>query len=339
MRRYARTAARTAIAALALTALGLVAASPASAHTNDIFGFAYQDGPTGIATYDRLNADATLLPDSTDIGSDIRGIEVSNETGTGVGFLSGDPDSYFVFGWNHSTGALTAPTELTVNVPGFVEITDLSGLDTLPDGTLITWVEYSAFSGEFPAPFSAIATLNPATGVLTPIVNMADLLLGDPADYSLRSLATDPISGQTFAFLTSNVVSQPAYVGLNIALGTHGDAALFNGTDFEDGFISGADFDADGTLFFIYGNNDREIYELSSVGAPSTWDTAARHYIGDAAGNLGINPVADTALTIENTPALASTGSGFPIVWLVAGSVAVLAGGITVVTARRRKAA
>ena len=44
MRRYARTAARTAIAALALTALGLVAASPASEHTNDIFGLAYQDG-------------------------------------------------------------------------------------------------------------------------------------------------------------------------------------------------------------------------------------------------------------------------------------------------------
>jgi len=339
MRRSARTAARTAIAALALTALGLVAASPASAHTNNVFGFVYQDGPSGIATYDRLNADATLLPESTDIGSDIRGIEVGNETGTGVGFLAGDSAAHIVFTWNHTTGAVSAPTDLTVDVPGFVEITDLLGLDTLPDGTLITWVEYSAFSGEFPAPFSAIATLNPATGVLTPVIDMSDLLIGDPADYALRSLATDPISGQTFAFLSPFAATPPAYVGLNIAAGTHGDAALFNGTDFEDGFVAGADFDADGTLLFIYGNDEREIYELSSVGAPSTWDTAARHYIGDAAGNLGINPIADAALTIENTPALASTGSGFPIVWLVAGSVAVLVGGLTVVTARRRKAA
>jgi hypothetical protein len=339
MRRSARTAASTAIAALALTALSLGAASPASAHTNNIYGFVYQDGPTGIATYDRLNADATVLPDSTDIGADIRGIEVSNETGTGVGFTPGDPDSYFVFGWDHSTGAVSAPTELTVDVPGFVEITDLFGLDTLPNGTLITWVQYSAFSGEFPAPFSAIATLNPATGELTPVIDMSDLLLGDPADYRLRSLATDPISGQTFAFLSAFAATPPAYVGLNIAAGTHGDAALFNGTGFEDGFVSGADFDADGTLFFIYGNDDREIYELSSVGAPSTWDTAARHYIGDAAGNLGINPVAQAALTIEITPALASTGSSFPLVWLVAGTVAVLVGGLTVVTARRRKVA
>ena len=59
MRRSARTAARTAIAALALTALGLVAASPASAHTNNIFGFVYQDGPTGIATYDRQTSAAS----------------------------------------------------------------------------------------------------------------------------------------------------------------------------------------------------------------------------------------------------------------------------------------
>lgn len=339
MRRPASLVVRSLIAGVALTALGLVAATPASAHTNNIFGFVYQDGPTGIATYDRTTADATVLPSSTNVGDDVRGIEVFNEVGTGVGVNNGDPATFYTFAWNHTTGAIGTITPLTVDVVGFDGISNISGLDTLADGTLITWVEYFAFDNEFPVSYSAIATLNPVTGVLTPVIDMADLLLGDPSDYNLRSLATDPIGGQSFAFLVFVESGAPFYVALDVTAGTHGVPAGFNGTGFEAGFIAGADFDADGTLYFIFGNDQREIYELSSVGGPSTWGTASRQFIGDAAGNLGINPISNLALTIEHTPALASTGSSFPAVWLVAGTVAVLVGGITVVTTRRRRTA
>ncbi len=332
-----KLAVRSVIAGIALTALGLVAASPASAHTNNIYGWVTQAGPSGPATYDRTNAEATLLPSSVDVVDEIRGMEVFNEVGTAIVEDFGDPAVYSVFSWNHTTGAVGALTGLTVDVPAFVAIADLGGLDTLPNGTLITWVEYSAFDGEFPAQYSAIATLDPATGILTPVIDMSDLLLGDPSDYYLHSLATDPVSGQTFAFLSSRVASQPAYVGLNIAGGTHTAASLFNGTDFEDGFISGADFDFDGTLYFIYGNDARETYELSSVTGPSTWDTAARVYIGDAGVNVGENRIASRALTVEHSAALASTGSEVPLVWLLAGTVAVIAGAVTLVTTRRRR--
>ncbi len=331
-----KLAVRSVIAGIALTALGLVAASPASAHTNNIYGWVTQAGPSGPATYDRTNAEATLLPSSVDVGEEIRGIEVFNEVGTAIVVDYGDPNVYSVFSWNHTTGAAGALTELTVDVAGFVEITDLGGLDTLADGTLISWVEYSAYDGEFPSTFTAIATLDPATGILTPVIDMSDLLLGDPGDFYLQSLATDPVSGQTFAFLSASAAPQPAYVGLDIAGGTHTAAGVFNGTDFEDGFIAGADFDFDGTLYFIYGNDAREIYELSSVSGPSTWDTAARTYIGDAGGNVGVNRIASRALTVEHSAALASTGSELPLVWLFAGSIAVIAGTVTVVTTRRR---
>jgi hypothetical protein len=79
--------------------------------------------------------------------------------------------------------------------------------------------------------------------------------------------------------------------------------------------------------------------QLLKLGAPSGWPTAAPTYISTAPALYEQQEIAVMALTIEHT-ALANTGSELPVVaWLLVGTVAVLAGGVTVMVARRRSEA
>ncbi len=332
-----KLAVRSVIAGIALTALGLVAASPASAHTNNLFTYLDSGFVTnGFATMSRTDATVAPLPTTADVVDEVAGAEVFGEVGTAVGVIYGDPAIYYVFGWDHTTGAASPLVPLYVD--GADQVNVVTGLDTLLDGTTITWVEYDVTEGggEFPptTTYSAIATVNKLTGELVPIIDTSALTVGDDA-YGYTSLATDPISGVTYGFL--NKANASYYVDLYPNTSSYGDATLLGGEGFESGDVLGADFDYDGILYFIYANNLAEQFELSTLGAPSTWPTAKRTYIGEAGNNYDGYPLANLALTLEHSALLASTGSGFPLVWLVAGSVAVLAGGITVMATRRRR--
>src|SRR5689334_16427956 len=102
-------AVKTGIAAVALTALGLVAAAPASAHTNNMYGVILdadpQDVPAfqGFGTVGKTDGVATPLPtDATLNQEEIWGIEVFNEKGTALG----RQQAYWIAPWDHSTGAL-----------------------------------------------------------------------------------------------------------------------------------------------------------------------------------------------------------------------------------------
>jgi hypothetical protein len=340
MRRPAKLVIRGIVAGIALASLGFMVASPASAHTNNIYGFVNYDGPSGFATFDRTNADATLLPALLSTGPDhVLGIDITNEVASGVGVTYNASDTYYTFTWDHTTGAILSV--VGAYVAGATSLDNMRGLDTLPDGTLVTWVDYTLDSGKGSASYSAIATVNSTTGELTPVIDMSDLLQGDPPGYSLQEIATDPISGSTFALLLATSSSAPAFVQLNFSLNSHSVPTTFGGTGFENGDFRGADFDADGTLYFIFNNNQRDRYELSSVSGPATWATAPRTVIGDAAGNLGTNVIDPYALAVEYTPpvspALAKTGAEFPTALLLLGSVAVLAGAVTVVTVSRKR--
>lgn len=345
-----KLAARALIAGVAVSAMSLIAASPASAHTNNVFTYFDFDRESevalapGFGTLDRTNGALTALPTAATVDVfEIIGAEVFNEVGTaiGVGPLVELYSQFLIIPWDHSTGAEQPP--VPAYVAGADGIQTMSGLDTLADGTLITYVEWVITpSNEFPVPFtsSAIATVNPVTGQLTPVINLTSLTVTNEFGLEFKSIATDPISGVTYGFLESDNVGPDLsfFVTLDIAGATHGPLTQFEGVGFENGFIEGADFDADGTLYFIYGNNGIEQYELSTLGAPSGWPTAERHVNAIAASNyLGDYPLNTLALTLEYTPILAETGAEFPALVLAASGVAVLAGTVTVVASKRRK--
>ena len=336
--------ARVALAGIAATALGLVAAAPASAHTNNLYTFLGNVDPQTFATMDRASGAVSALGTPSSVPVDeVLGAEVFDEVGTAVA-ADADADGFSVLGWNHSTGAVDVPVALFVTgETGPTQVLAISGLDTRLDGTLLTYAIYEEqiSGGEFPTfeQFGVIATLDRGTGELTPIIDLTEYgLNGDDENWiSFESIATDPSTGTTYGFMTSFEDRTPYFITLDIAAGTHSEPTLFAGSGFESGFIAGADFDGDGTLYFIYGNNDREVYELSKLGAPAGWAAEARTYIADAASNYPDYPLNELALTLEHT-ALAATGAEVPagVLWLLGGTLAVVGAGVVVVTGRRR---
>jgi hypothetical protein len=327
-----KLARRAVVAGIALAAVGALAASPAGAATGTLYTYLGDSIPNGFATMSAANGDVTRLsvpaPDNT---YGIVGAEVFNGVGTAVGGPAGP--NQFVITWDPATGARTS--QVAAFVAGADAGVGMLALDTLVDGTTVTYVEYEV---TVPGPepittdFAAIATVNRTTGELVPVIDLSSLL----ASIDAVSIATDPISGVTYLFLVLDD-GGAEYSALDFGLGTFTAPALFGGTGFESGEILGADFDSDGTLYFNYANNLALQYELSSIGSPSGWPTAPRTFIGLPGSNLPDSfPIAELALTV-GSPALASTGSEFSPLWLLAGTVAVLGGVVTVVTVSRKR--
>src|SRR4051794_11768378 len=132
------TTARTLIVATAaLTAAGLVAAMPAAAHTNNLYGFISDSNPEYVSDYEGFStvskADGVTAPlaSQAPLGPNgefyVSGIEVAGEKGTAMGFNS--DIGPFVTEWNHTTGVagvLVAPY-LDDAIEGSF---DYTGLDT-----------------------------------------------------------------------------------------------------------------------------------------------------------------------------------------------------------------
>ena len=328
---------KVAIAATALTALGLVAATPAAAHTNNMYTYVEYsfDEPTtsGFATYGKTDGVATKLatPLIYDEGLEVLGIEVAGEKGTVLGYVA---ETFFVETWNHTTGEPSG-VPMSVANPGADNVLGYTGLDTLNDGTTVTLSDFEVLGGEFVSRFWAVGSLNSGTGEYIPLVDLTPALtIEGEIVYAVLSLATEPATGITYVFL-QNESEESFYLAVDVAANTVGAPTLFQTDDMEDGAINGADFDpADGSLYLNYDNEDEEEYQLLKFGAPATWATADPTFISQAPSNDSI--IAQLALTIEYT-ALAATGSELPIVaWVLVGTVAVLAGGVTVMVARRR---
>lgn len=343
MRRSApRLVLRSLTAGVALAALGLAVASPASAHTTNIYTFGYTEDSANFATVDRTTA--VTAPLATNIEAaidDVGGVEVFNEVGTAIGYDYDEPTVSSVLAWDHTTGAVTSKEPLFIADPDEVTTADVDfvfTLDTRNDGTIITFVFYTRTIENAVESVGAIATVNSTTGELTPVIDISPLVLSAEG-YNVQSLATDPTTGETYLFLYRIATATTSFVPLNFTTPGYGTVLEFGGTGFESGRVEGTDFDADGTLYFIYSDNVSAEYELSTLGAPGTWAGAARTVV--APFDFSTFGVAADNLTIEFAPepALADTGAPLPVVWLVFGAVAVLAGAVTVVTTTRRRTA
>jgi hypothetical protein len=327
-------ASRAAIAGLALTAMGLVAASPAAAHTNNIYEFIqYNDTTSDVdtqsfATIGRTDGVATSLPTSyVNEFFDLAGAELFDERGT---FIDNDgEEAWYLHAWNHITGEIGLPLELYVDAEDS-GLTRVVELDTLNDGTTITFAEYFIANGTS----AAIMSIDLSSGELTELVSLSDLVYFE-TQYLPTGIATDPLTGVTYVFLI-NEVEQVFFITLDVAAHTHSAPVQFTDASFAVGVISGVDFDADGTLWFNYFDNTDDEFTFSKLSAPSTWPSAARTQISELPANSDEYQMDIDALTIEHI-ALANTGTELPIAAIVlVGSVALVAGGVTVMVARRR---
>lgn len=333
---------KTGIATVAVTALGLALAVPASAHTNNMYTYVVYDDMSeqaGFATYGKTDGVTTALP-TTFVPEQvsIRGIEVANEKGTALGY-GGNEGSDWVRTWNHTTGERSVPISLYLTDES--EYSGVVGLDTLNNGTTVTLV--NSYTDEFTVQHWAIASVNSGTGELLPLIDLTDALSveGDIVHFP-TSLATEPATGITYVFL-QNPADEVLFLAVDVAAGTIGEPTLFQTDYFDEGAIFGADFDAgDGSLYFNYAHfvgEGPDVLELLRFGAPSTWVTAEPQFISTAPADVDQVFISELALTIEYT-ALAATGSELPIFAIVlVGTVAVLAGGVTVMVARRRSEA
>ena len=328
-------AARAGIATIAITAMGLVAAAPASAHTNNMYTWVRYDDNTQqayYATYGKTDGVTTALPTSYIAEEEtVLGIEVAGEKGTEIG----DAGDSYVLEWNHTTGEVGTPMSAYTAAGEFDSFT---GLDTLNDGTTVTLLHY--YTAEDQLENCAIASVNPGTGELIPLVSIFDAISveGDVID-TPTSLATDPATGITYVFLL-NTAEEIEFLPVDVAAETVGEPTLFMGEHFVSGRILGADFDAGtGELYFNYQDFVSTDLELLKLGAQSTWVETEPTYISTAPADSEDILIGELALTIEYT-ALAATGSELPIAaWLLVGTIAVVAGGVTVTVARRRSEA
>lgn len=345
---FKSVAVKTGIAAIALTSLGLVAAVPASAHTNNMYTLVAWHGEAetiGFATYSKTDGTAAFIGETYPSQMMyIAGIEIANEKGTVLGHAG---DSDYVQEWDHKTGATSSEAvPLSLNIPGeerdyFYQ--EYVGLDTLNDGTTVTVIGYETdvAEGQVEKHF-AIASVNSTNGQLTPLVDITLAIMNGDAVlvYEPTSLATDPTTGLTYVFLEDQE-RKARFLEVDVAAGTVSTSTLFGGPFYVEGAIDAADFEVDGTMFVNYLDytEEEQQLELLRLGAPSTWATADPTFISLAPAQSPDTGIFDHALTIEHT-ALAATGSELPIAALVfGGALAVMFGGVTVVVARRRSEA
>ena len=321
--------ARTLIATAALTALGLAAATPASAHTDVLYGhveYKIDTAEQGFITVSKTDAAVAPISLHPYTYYYISGMELVDEVGTAIGLTSADRETYVVLDWNHVTGAYGVPVAMYITG---AQVTDVEGLTARADGTLLTYVEYLV--GDQPS--AAFAILDRGTGELTPVIDVTGFTSEFP--YYLSELVTDPATGTDYALLRSQDSGRPAFMSLDVAAHDTSDPIPFGGADFALAEFGGADFTADGTLYFYLFDyvNENDI-ALATLGAPSTWTSANPVIVGPLATDVWRFDF--RALTAENT-VLANTGSELPVAAVVLlGLVAMVAGGIAVVVARRR---
>lgn len=267
-----------------------------------------------------------------------------------------------------------------------------SELDALPDGTLLTVIFVQSEADTTSRFFMFVASIDPVTGETTPLAAIdPGAVDGDAGPFSLGGLATDPITGTTWVFINTldeNVYAAPAVLdAANVALVPLGDfepttgeitvdlaagdftASATETADYDllegpielygesGGFLRGADFDATGVLWSVYGSNDIEAFALTTIGAPfapsaaasfvgelpdaEAADTGGPVYLG-AVDFLGINLIlaVDSAATTDTEPAeetLPETGIGAGLLAPIGALAVAVAGGTLLLAGARRR--
>ncbi|MGX5682390.1 hypothetical protein [Schumannella luteola] len=245
MSRLSRISSRLALGALVLGGLTF-AAAPVGAHTGSLFTID-DETTTNFATISGTDASVASFGPAIPDNYSVEGIEIFNEVGYVLlsEEIDDDTEVTYIATWDHSTGALGTLVELVGGVN--VSVNEVYGLDTTNDGTILAFAEVTVIEGEFPIDHEWVVSINPTTGEVTEVVDITGV-----TPYK-DSLATDPTTGITYAFVDTDD-GMPQFLQLDLVAGTYTGP-----TDLDElqatvgpGYVYGADFDTAGTLWFYY---------------------------------------------------------------------------------------
>lgn len=288
---------------------------PASAHTGAFFTVDFVPDDDFFATISPL--DALTAPFGEPVPFTARGIEIFSESAYALYGTEGGP---VLATWDHSAG--TVGSEVAIQQPEDYLMDGMSGLDTTPDGRILSiaalWIP-EVLDGAF------IVEIDPATGALDLLVDLSG------TDFYPSSIATDPTTGATYVF------SGTQYLEVDIQTGAYGELVDLLGVveDLGFGSVEGADFDTAGTLWFFYDGEGTQFASLdgslsASVGAVSSGEASE---VNDY--NLAYDPVA--VPVVPDAPQLSNTGMDASAC-VVAGAALLVSGLVVVLVARRRTA-
>ena len=310
--------------AATIAVFGLLGIAPAGAAAGDTLYtvVAPKTGPYSVSTINPDTLVATPLGAAADVNLSVESVELFGDTGYALGRELTETDDVIevVMTFDHNTGAIltVVPLDEAFIEAGFKQ---LRGLDTLADGTLIAVAQFDGVNSP-----SFVVSINPATGLLTELVDVTGA-----ADF-FDSVATDPTTGITYVFVDEDN-GDPEFLVVDLDAGTYTGPATLTGIQdsFGDGFVSGADFNSAGSLWFYYRSDG---LLLAATSGPFSATVGADF----AGGGLVSGDIADQALAVGPpvaVPALAATGVN--IVAIGAGAAALLAAGMLgMVIARRR---
>jgi hypothetical protein len=330
-----RIAAGAGVFAIA-AAIALAGSVPASAHSGQFFTNAASGESGGFATISQTDATITALPDLS--GQYATAVEIYGEQGYAID--GDDEETGTLYFWDHTTGAVTDSRPLVLD-PTFAEgafIVDIRALDTtvgstLPDGTLLTIVRINF--GEEVNEGTWLSSIDPATGTVTPLLDLTGYINDFDDFLYVDSLATDPTTGVTY-LLTDFDDGMPLYSTVDFVGGTVADPVALTGVNevLGDGYILGSDFTDAGVLFFIYNSTEEGSQDaFASLTGAITANPSATFI-----GAVDDEDVSTNALAYDPAPKLADTGLN-----LVNPAIAALAmlglGAAVFIVSRRRATA
>jgi hypothetical protein len=315
-------------ATLALLAFAGTAPAGAAAGETLYTATSFEVGQGALGTID-LNG-----PTFTSLGTDLpspyfaNGIDLFGDTGYGIAASYDDNSLYYVYTWDRNTGVITTPVLITQTFSQ-LPITAVFSADTLADGTLIALLGLD--DGD-PVPDPAfVVSIDPVTGIATNLVDLTG------AAAFLDSLATDSTTGKTYAFVDEDD-GMPQYLELDLVNGTYTGPTDLTGINdaFGGGYVSGADFNSNGTLYFFYVVlNDPEPDETLLAATSEAFSaTAGADFLGG--GTVSVN-VEDVNLTVH-TPVVKLADTGLPVSTIIVGGIALIGIGLGAVYITRRRA-
>lgn len=357
-------------AAAAATAALLLLPTAAQAHDPSVVWLVVEHDDDGesstrsIGTAAKSDAALTALP--TALSSlEVYGLDIRDEQGYGVGWSYDDSEDLYglvALLWDHATGAAGATAALSMS-PGALQaflggdapeyedvwVNDAWGLDAAPGASILTIVDIEAeyWDGEFPDSdyFTLLASVDIATGALTPLALVYDSNNEVRPSWWFTDIATDPTTGTVYLVGYIDVYDDeeegywtyPAVAVADLAAGTIGAPEVLSGVvdAFEgaEGEAYGADFESDGRLWL-----SAEIYEFSPYlmsFAPGFTATAAAVVSGGLYGG-DVEFARYYSLAVEDAPKLPDTGAPAPIALAGLALVAAAAGAGAIAIQRRR---
>lgn len=310
-----RTTARFSLASALIAGLALTGAvAPASA-AGEVDGLYSATGGLFVQL-DKTTAAPTPVGSDYD-EFDFESVEVVNGVGYAVGEYFDETEEVeipAVFTWDITTGAVLSVVATTFEG----DLYGTSALDTLADGTLLTYI--SVADDEW------VASVNPVTGALTPLVNL-DEFEDTPI---FEGIATNPVDGVTY-LLSDYDDGMPGMLAIDFATGTLGEYIALEGIQATvgAGYINEGDFDAAGVLWFTY----------SGAGVSRTNDAPVD--VATEATELGDPEINSSAITVGSGSAIAPAApqlaaTGLELAPVAGGAAILFALGGALLLARRR---